>query len=114
MTAAGRGPMRTGPVSQGTAGSVRVVLPAMLRDLTAGVGDATAPVGPDGTDLATVLDVALQPWPRVAHRVRDERGEMRRHVNVFVDGEDVRRGAGLGTRVWPGSVVHVVNAVSGG
>jgi molybdopterin synthase sulfur carrier subunit len=50
----------------------------------------------------------------VRARVRDERGEIRRHVNVFVDGEDARRGEGLATRVRPGSVVHVINAVSGG
>ncbi|MDQ6715244.1 MAG: MoaD/ThiS family protein, partial [Actinomycetota bacterium] len=64
--------------------------------------------------LSTVLDDALTAWPRVASRVRDERGEIRRHVNVFVDGEDAKRGAGLGTVVKPGAVVHIVNAVSGG
>jgi molybdopterin converting factor small subunit len=100
--------------TQTAAGTVRVVLPGMLRDLTDGVGDVTTPVDADGTDLATVLDRALEPWPRVQSRVRDERGEIRRHVNVFVDGEDARRGAGLATNVRPGSVVHVLNAVSGG
>jgi molybdopterin synthase sulfur carrier subunit len=94
--------------------SVRVVLPGMLRDLTGGVGEVEAPVEVAGSDLATVLDRALEPWPRVRSRVRDERGEIRRHVNVFVDGEDARRGAGLATTVRPGSVVHVINAVSGG
>ncbi|MEP6649395.1 MAG: MoaD/ThiS family protein [Lapillicoccus sp.] len=96
------------------AGTVRVVLPGMLRDLTDGVGDIDTPVDANGVDLATVLDRALEPWPRVQSRVRDERGEIRRHVNVFVDGEDARRGDGLATTVRPGSVVHVINAVSGG
>ncbi len=94
--------------------SVRVVLPGMLRDLTDGVGDVETPVEPHGSDLATVLDRALERWPRVQSRVRDERGEIRRHVNVFVDGEDARRGQGLHTTVRPGAVVHVINAVSGG
>ncbi len=97
-----------------TAGTVRVVLPGMLRDLTDGEGEASAEVGADGAALSTVLDDALAAWPRVASRVRDERGEIRRHVNVFVDGEDAKRGAGLGTVVKPGGVVHIVNAVSGG
>ena len=97
-----------------TAGTVRVVLPGMLRDLTDGVGDVATPVDAGGTDLATVLDRALERWPRVQARVRDERGEIRRHVNVFVDGEDARRLDGLATTVRPGSVVHVINAVSGG
>ena len=43
-----------------------------------------------------------------------QRGEIRRHVNVFVDGEDAKRAQGVHTRVGPGSTVHVINAVSGG
>ncbi len=95
-------------------GSARVVIPGMLRDLTDGVAEVATPVGPEGSDLRTVLDRALERWPRVASRVCDERGEIRRHVNVFVDGEDAKRGDGLATPVRPGSVVHVINAVSGG
>lgn len=101
------------PVTGGPA-TARVVLPGMLRDLTDGVGEVATPVGADGSELGAVLDDALARWPRVASRVRDERGEIRRHVNVFVDGEDARRAAGLATPVRPGSVVHVINAVSGG
>ncbi len=94
--------------------TARVVLPGMLRDLTDGVGEVATPVGAEGSDLGAVLDEALGRWPRVASRLRDERGEIRRHVNVFVDGEDAKRGDGLATQVRPGSVVHVINAVSGG
>lgn len=95
-------------------GTVRVVLPGMLRDLTGGVGDVAAPVAAGGADLATVLDHALQQWPRVDARIRDERGQIRQHVNVFVDGEDAKRGQGLATVVRPGATIHVLNAVSGG
>ncbi|QGN57889.1 MoaD/ThiS family protein [Nostocoides sp. HKS02] len=93
--------------------TVRVVLPGMLRDLVGGVAelpvelDANAPLG-------QVLDAAFEPWPILGTRVRDERGEIRRHVNVFVDGEDAKRAAGVGTPVTPSSTVHVINAVSGG
>ena len=93
--------------------TARVVIPGMLRDLTGGVGEVTAPVDDDGSALSAVLDAAFAPWPRVASRVRDEQGRIRPHVNVFVDGEDAKRGAGLVTPVRPGSVVHVVIAVSG-
>jgi molybdopterin converting factor small subunit len=61
-----------------------------------------------------VLDRAFAPWPVLASRVRDERGEIRRHVNVFVDGEDAKRAQGVATEVRTGSTVHVINAVSGG
>jgi molybdopterin converting factor small subunit len=50
----------------------------------------------------------------LARRVRDERGEIRRHVNVFVDGEDAKRAKGVDTEVGAASTVHVINAVSGG
>ena len=46
--------------------------------------------------------------------VRDERGEIRRHVKVFVNGEDATRSGGVETVVPSGARVHIVNAVSGG
>jgi sulfur-carrier protein len=93
--------------------TARVVLPGLLRDLADGA--AELPVELRGvTALGEVLDLAFEPWPILASRVRDERGQIRRHVNVFVDGEDARRGDGLATTVRPGSVVHIINAVSGG
>jgi len=46
--------------------------------------------------------------------IPDELGRLMDNVNVFVDGEDAKRGDGLATHVGPGSVVHVINAVSGG
>jgi hypothetical protein len=61
-----------------------------------------------------VLDQAFAPWPILATRVRDERGEIRRHVNIFVDGEDAKRADGVATLVGTDSTVHVINAVSGG
>lgn len=93
--------------------TVRVVLPGMLRDLVGGV--AELPVELEGdAPLGEVLDAAFAPWPILGSRVRDERGQIRRHVNVFVDGEDAKRAAGVSTPVTPGSTVHVINAVSGG
>jgi molybdopterin converting factor small subunit len=50
----------------------------------------------------------------VIDRVMDERGELRRHVNVFVDGDNVRFLDGLGTPVRESSTIVIVPAVSGG
>jgi sulfur-carrier protein len=47
-------------------------------------------------------------------RVRDETGALRRHVNVYVDGEEVRRLSGLDTPVPSGAEVMVVQSVAGG
>jgi hypothetical protein len=93
--------------------TARVVLPGLLRDLAEGAAELPVELA-QPAPLGEVLDRAFQPWPILASRIRDERGQIRRHVNVFVDGEDAKRGAGVLTAVTPTSTVHVINAVSGG
>lgn len=93
--------------------TVRVVLPGLLRDLADGAAELPVELSEDA-ELGRVLDAAFAPWPILGSRIRDERGEIRRHVNVFVDGEDAKRIDGVATPVTPGSTVHVINAVSGG
>ena len=93
--------------------TAKVVLPGLLRDLADGAAELSVELGGD-TALGAVLDLAFEPWPILGSRVRDERGEIRRHVNIYVDGEDAKRADGVGTTVTPSSTVHVVNAVSGG
>lgn len=93
--------------------TARVVLPGLLRDLAEGAAELPVELTTEAS-LAEVLDRAFEPWPILASRVRDERGRIRRHVNVFVDGEDAKRSEGVQTPVSPTSTVHVINAVSGG
>ena len=63
-------------------------------------------------DAETVGD-ALRALP-VAPLLFDEGGELRRLVNVYVDGTDVRGGDGLATRIGDTATVRVVGAVAGG
>jgi sulfur-carrier protein len=93
--------------------TARVVLPGLLRDLAEGAAELPVELAAEAP-LAEVLDRAFEPWPILASRVRDERGQIRRHVNVFIDGEDAKRADGVQTPVTPTSTVHVINAVSGG
>ena len=46
--------------------------------------------------------------PTLGRRIRDETGRVRRFVNVYVDGEDVRWQDGLATAVPDGAVVQVL------
>ena len=44
----------------------------------------------------------------------DETGAVRRHLNVFVNSDNVRDLNGVDTRLTPGDVVTILPAVSGG
>ena len=95
-------------------GGVRIVLPGVLREYAGGLGELVVPVGETTTSLRAVLDAVLVSRPQLGARIRDETGALRRHVNVFVDGQDVRRLGGLDTQVGPAAVIHVLPSVAGG
>lgn len=52
--------------------------------------------------------------PAVRDRVITERGDVREHINIFVDGESIRDSAGLATPVREGAEIVILPAVSGG
>ena len=93
--------------------SVEVVLPGFLADLAGGQKHVHVEVDGGGT-LAAVLDGLAEGRPTLDRRIRDETGAVRRFVNVYVDGEDVRFASGVRTPVGDGSVVHVMPSVAGG
>ena len=55
-----------------------------------------------------------QAHPGVGQRVLDERGTLRRHVNVFVNDESIRYLDGVETTVGDADEVWILPAVSGG
>jgi molybdopterin synthase sulfur carrier subunit len=62
---------------------------------------------------AATLGEALAALP-IADLLLDERGELRRLVNVYVDGEDARLGGGLARPLAPESEVRLVASIAGG
>ena len=92
--------------------SVQVVLPGVLADLAGGARrvDVDASAG----TLGAVLDALAADHPLLGRRIRDETGALRRFVNVYVDGDDVRFAAGLQTAVRDGAIVQVLPSVAGG
>ena len=70
--------------------AVTVRIPTQLRELSGGV------------------------HPGFAERLFDEKGELRRFVNVFVADEDIRFLEGVATPVEAGQTVSIVPAVAGG
>ena len=92
--------------------SVQVVLPGVLADLAGGTKHLD--VEPTGTTLADLLDALAAGHPLLERRIRDETGQVRRFVNVYVDGDDVRFTQGLATEVRDGAEVQVLPSVAGG
>jgi molybdopterin synthase sulfur carrier subunit len=99
----------------GTADARPVVvrLPGVLREYVGGRSTVEVPVE-EGASLADVLERVEEAHPSLGRRLRDERGAVRRHVNLYVDGADIRHAQQLATPVRAGSEVLVAPAVSGG
>jgi molybdopterin synthase sulfur carrier subunit len=87
-----------------------IVLPQALRGLAAG----EAQVQLAGATVADVLDALAEKHPVLARRIRDEQGQVRRFVNIYVDGDDVRHCGGLDAPVEQNSEVLVLPSVAGG
>jgi sulfur-carrier protein len=88
-----------------------ILLPGVLR---AEAGDeAKLTVSAPGTVRDVLAEIAER-WPRLAKRLRDERGDLRRYVNLYVDGEECRRVQGLETPVPDGAEIQIIPSVAGG
>lgn len=92
---------------------VTVHLPGLLRADADDNAHVEVEVG-DGTPLGGVLDALTARYPGLDRRIRDERGELRRYVNVFVDGDECRGAGGLAAPVEDGANVRVLPSVAGG
>jgi molybdopterin converting factor small subunit len=83
-----------------------VKLRAPLKDLAGGDRE----VAIDGSSVGEVLRELERRHPKITGWVLDEQGRVRRHVNVFVDGERVREDAPLER----GATIHVLPSITGG
>lgn len=90
--------------------SVLVRIPSPLRRLS----DGQDTLQLAGASLQECLDALEAHFPGFSERLRDEHGEIRRFVNIYVNGEDVRFLAGLATPLQAGDEVSIVPAMAGG
>ena len=86
---------------------VEVRLPAVLVDLFPG---SLRRVEVDATTVGEMIDALDARWPGMRDRLCDSTPRIRRHINIFIDGER----AALETRLSPGVEVFVLTAISGG
>src|SRR5690606_8678721 len=87
-----------------------VRIPQPLRNLT---GDKST-VDADGDTLSALIANLEATYPGIRERLLDDSGELRRFVNIYVNGDDVRFMDGLNTAIKAGDEVSIVPAVAGG
>ncbi len=89
--------------------SVTVKIPTQLRAVTG--GDAEVDV--EGSTVGEALDAVFDQHGDLRERIT-ENGDLRRFVNVYVSGEDIRFKDGLETQITEGDEVTILPAVAGG
>ena len=77
-----------------------------LKDLAGGVADHEL----DGSTVSDLLRALEREHPAIEGWILDERGSIRRHINVFVNGEQGREDTAVGA----GDRLEVIPAISGG
>ena len=90
--------------------SVTVKIPTQLRAATGGAAETSV----EGGTVGEALEALYAQHDGLRDRIAGEDGELRRFVNVYVDGEDVRFLDGLATPVKPGGELTILPAVAGG
>jgi molybdopterin converting factor small subunit len=90
--------------------SLKIIIPTALRRLTA---DADVVEIEAGT-VKEVIDSLDERYPGFRSRICDESGELRRFINIYVEGEDIRFLENLATRVPDGADFSIVPAIAGG
>jgi len=89
--------------------AIVVKIPTQLRAATGGASSASV----EGETVGEVLDALYEQFGELRERIADD-GGLRRFVNVYIGGEDIRFLDGLETQVSDGDEVTILPAVAGG
>ena len=90
--------------------SVVVKIPTQLRAAAGGESEAQV----DGATVQEVLNGLFELHEELRVRISDDDGSLRRFVNVYLAGEDIRFLDGLATPVRDGAELTILPAVAGG
>ena len=92
--------------------AVTVRIPSYLAGFAGGQNEIAVQDGAE--NVRELLEKVWRIHPALRDRVVDEQGQIRQHINVFVDGEAIRLTGNQETPVPRGADVMIVPAVSGG
>ena len=87
-------------------------IPGPLRVFTG--AKSQVEIEPSSENLRSALEVLWESYPALRHRILNEQGSVRDHVNIFVGEESIRHTAGLDTPLPDGCEISIIPAVSGG
>ena len=90
--------------------SQKVVIPTPLRRFTGGAESVEL----DATTVQDVIDTLDSRFPGIRGGVCEASGALRRFINIYVDGEDVRFLNDLATPVKDGAEIAIIPAIAGG
>jgi sulfur-carrier protein len=89
---------------------IRVRVPTPLRRFTAGSDEVAAA----GDSIRAVIEDLERRHPGISERLLDEKGDLRRFVNIYLNGDDIRFLDQLNSKVKDGDDVSIVPAIAGG
>jgi len=87
-----------------------VRIPTPLRKLTGGLEEVQV----QGATVGALLQSLEQAHPGIRERIFDDKGQVRRFVNIFANEEDIRFLQNLDTPVKDGDEISIVPAIAGG
>ena len=90
--------------------SITVKIPAPLRLLTANQSEVSV----EGATVRAAVNELSRQFPGLKERLLDDKGGLRRYVNLFRNDEDIRGGQGLATALREGDKLTIVPAIAGG
>lgn len=90
--------------------AINVRIPTPLRKLTKDKDTVQA----KGATVAALVDDLEKQFPGLKERLCDDRGELRRFVNIYLNDEDIRFAKGKETPVKDGDEISIIPAIAGG
>lgn len=90
--------------------AVQVRVPTPLRKFTQGADEVSA----EGSNVRAIMEDLEKNYPGIKERICDDSGKIRRFVNVYVNGDDIRFLQNLETSLKEGDSISIVPAIAGG
>jgi len=90
--------------------AVTIRIPVLLRPLVDGKTELSVESG----TVSEILGRVVTDYPGVKDRLYDENGKLRRFINIYVNGEDIRYLSGEATQLKDGDEISIVPAIAGG